>query len=206
MALQDVYNLSTAVVFKQRVMAAIVHAAIIIYNEVANEVQSIITTGNPTGGTFTLTFNGQTTASIPFNATAGQIQAVLQALSNVGAGNVICTSGPLPGAVSVTFSGTLGGSPQNIMTHTDALTGGSAPAVAISRTTAGIAVVNRLNRLALAQKILANPLGYTDLMSIGVADSATVQADWPGPAYAPTGATVDSDISNQVSAIFNAYT
>ncbi len=37
-----------------------------------------------TGGTFTLTFNGQTTAPIPFDATAAQTQAALEALSNIG--------------------------------------------------------------------------------------------------------------------------
>ena len=36
---------------------------------------------NATGGTFTLTFNGQTTAPLAFNATAAQIDAALEALS-----------------------------------------------------------------------------------------------------------------------------
>ena len=40
---------------------------------------------NATGGTFTLTFNGQTTAPIAYNATAAQIDAALEALSNIGA-------------------------------------------------------------------------------------------------------------------------
>ena len=46
------------------------------------------------GGTFTLKFrassedSGQTTAPIPWNATAAQVQAALAALSNVGPGNV----------------------------------------------------------------------------------------------------------------------
>lgn len=51
-----------------------------------DEVQTVTISGGPTGGTFTLTFNGQTTAAIPYNATALQVQAALQALSNVGTG------------------------------------------------------------------------------------------------------------------------
>ena len=41
-----------------------------------DENQTIRVT-NATGGTFTLTFNGQTTAPIAFNATAAQIAAAL---------------------------------------------------------------------------------------------------------------------------------
>ena len=36
---------------------------------------------NATGGTFTLTFKGQTTAPLPFNATAAQVDTALEALS-----------------------------------------------------------------------------------------------------------------------------
>jgi len=43
-----------------------------------NENQTVRAT-NATGGTFTLTFNGQTTAPIPFNATGAQIEAALDA-------------------------------------------------------------------------------------------------------------------------------
>lgn len=43
---------------------------------------------NATGGTFTLTFNSQTTAAIAYNATAAAIQAALEALNNVRPGDV----------------------------------------------------------------------------------------------------------------------
>jgi hypothetical protein len=98
------------------------------------EVQSLIATG-ATSGTFTLTFNGQTTAPIAFNATAAAVQAALVALSTIGAGNLVATGGPLPGtAVVLTFGGALQG-PQNLITATNtALVGGAA---AVTRTTAG---------------------------------------------------------------------
>lgn len=60
-----------------------------------------LTPTNVTGGTFTLTFNGETTGDIPFNATAAQVAAALQALPSVGPGNVVGINGPVNGAVFV---------------------------------------------------------------------------------------------------------
>ncbi len=72
-----------------------------------NEIQTLGLTGTPTTGTFTLTFNGQTTAGIAFNANAAAVQAALEALSTVGAGNVTVT-GPLT-ALVVRFASPPGG-------------------------------------------------------------------------------------------------
>lgn len=47
------------------------------------EVQSITITGGPTGGTFTLTYGGLTTAAIAYNATAATVEAALAALANL---------------------------------------------------------------------------------------------------------------------------
>jgi hypothetical protein len=49
--------------------------------------------GSPTGGTWTYTYGGQTTAPISATATASQIQAALQSLSSIGAGNVTVANG-----------------------------------------------------------------------------------------------------------------
>lgn len=103
-----------------------------------NEVQSLAMSGSPTGGTFTLSFGGQTTEPIPYNATAAQVQAFLEALSSIGEDNVSCSGGALPGtAVTITFQGTLAGAAQSLITHTDSFTGGTSPAAAVSETTLG---------------------------------------------------------------------
>lgn len=103
-----------------------------------NDVQTISITGTPTGGTFTISFNGYTTSAIAYNATAAVVQAALEALPNIGSGNVACTGGALPGtAVVATFQGTLAGQPQPVMTTTDSLTGGTTPASAVAHTTTG---------------------------------------------------------------------
>jgi hypothetical protein len=51
-----------------------------------NEVQRLET--GCEGGSFTLSFEAESTAPIPCSATASQVQAALQALSTIGAGNV----------------------------------------------------------------------------------------------------------------------
>lgn len=57
-------------------------------------------------GTFTLTFDGQTTGAIDFDATAAEIDTALEALSNIGAGDVTCTGGPLnTNPVLIEFTG-----------------------------------------------------------------------------------------------------
>lgn len=105
----------------------------------SDEVQTVTITGTPTGGTYTLTFDGQTTAGIAYDATAGAVQSALEALSNVAPGDVACTGGPHPGTpVVVTFGGTYDGEDVPQMTGSAAsLTGGTTPAVNVSTTTPG---------------------------------------------------------------------
>lgn len=105
-----------------------------------NSKQTLTISGGPTGGTFTLTLSGQTTAAIAYNAEADVVQAAIEALSNVGSGNVRVTEGPFPGEpMTVEFIGAKGGQVVATMTHTDSLTGGSSPAVAVASIQAGAA-------------------------------------------------------------------
>jgi hypothetical protein len=99
-----------------------------------NESQQITITGGPTGGTFTLTFAGQTTAGIAYNASAATVQAALEALGAIEVGDVTCTGGPLPSiAVNVEFTGNFVELDMATMTADSAgLTGGSSPTVVIS--------------------------------------------------------------------------
>lgn len=100
-----------------------------------NEVQTVTVTGSPTGGTFTLTYDTQTTSALPYNATPAAVQTALEALTNIGAGNVTVSGGPLPGtAITVTFKGELANTDVAQMTATSSLTGGSTPAVSVSTT------------------------------------------------------------------------
>jgi hypothetical protein len=53
-----------------------------------DEIQVVTLAGGPTGGTFTLTFEAQTTAAIAYNASAATVQSALEALSNLDVGEV----------------------------------------------------------------------------------------------------------------------
>lgn len=84
-----------------------------------NEIQSIVLP-NPTGGTWTLsvTIRGVTkTATISGTAKASQVQSALEALSNVGAGNIEVTGqGTATNPFLVEFVGDLGGTNWPLMT------------------------------------------------------------------------------------------
>jgi YD repeat-containing protein len=55
-----------------------------------NEVQRVGYSG-AMGGSFTLTYSGQTTSSLAYNASANDVLAALEALSNIGSGDVAVT-------------------------------------------------------------------------------------------------------------------
>lgn len=83
-------------------------------------------TGSPTGGTYTLTVNGATTAPIAYNAAGTVIAAAINALSGVTGISGVTGSGAsspfsltFPSAVSVTANGS-------------SLTGGTSPAVNVT--------------------------------------------------------------------------
>lgn len=101
------------------------------------EVQTLTVTGTPTGGTFTLSYKGQTTAPIAYNASAATIQTELRKLTRLGA--VTAAGGALPGAaVTITFTGKLANQDTPLITANGAaLTGGSAPTASVAQTTKG---------------------------------------------------------------------
>lgn len=102
------------------------------YDIGTDEVQSIIATGG-TAGDFTLTYSGQTTAAIAYNASAATVQTRLEALSNIGVGDVTVTGGLLPNtAVVVTFTGALAKTNVATMTVTDSITDGTAAVTVVT--------------------------------------------------------------------------
>lgn len=88
----------------------------------------------PTGGTFTLTYQGLTTAAIAYNATPATVQAALEALSTVGAGNV-AVSGAAGGPYTIRGQRALERTDQALTGDGSGLTGGS---LSITTTAASI--------------------------------------------------------------------
>jgi Baseplate J-like protein len=134
-------------VLAQRIAGVERATAIDGYIPAVNEKQTVTITGSPTGGTFTLTYSGQTTAAIAYNANAAAVQSALVALSNIGVGDVTVTGGALPGtAVVVEFTGALAGTNVSQMTASSSLTGGSSPAVTVTTTQGGAAAQTNQER------------------------------------------------------------
>jgi hypothetical protein len=131
-----------------------------------NEVQTL-SLGAATAGTFTITFNGQTTSAIAYNATAAVVQAALEALSNVDPGDVTVSGGPLPAQVTLTFGGRYSATDVPQITITPTLTGGTVT-VATSTVGApgnkiGIGANPQLNKSPLFRAVLARGLGPSGL-------------------------------------------
>lgn len=143
----------------------------------ANEVQTVTITGTPSGGTFTLTFDGETTAAIVYNPTASAVQAALEALSNLDPGDVI-VSGSTGGPFTVTFGGKRGGRNVTQLTSTPSLTGGSTPSVTHATTTgggAGAAGADKLFGFLAHPEVLLRDNGtVSDVAAVAVIVDATI--------------------------------
>lgn len=96
-----------------------------------DEVQTVSVSG-ASSGTFTLTFDGETTSAIAYNASAAAVETALEALSNIDAVSV--SGGPLNSSgVAVTFEGENAATDVSLMTVTDSTDG----TVSVVETTAG---------------------------------------------------------------------
>lgn len=109
-----------------------------------NEIQDIVISGAPTGGNFTLMFGGQTTTPITYDAfqpgrdlIPGEIDAKLEALSTIGAGNVEVVA--VADGFRVRFVNNLGDQDVGNLTANGAgLTGGSSPSATVVQVADGV--------------------------------------------------------------------
>ena len=106
-----------------------------------NAVQTITTSGSPTGGTFKISAtppggSATASASIAYNASAATVQSALVTI--FGSGNVVCAGGSLPTAVVCTFQGSDANKAVTLMSqYSNSLTGGSSPKSVYTNTTTG---------------------------------------------------------------------
>ena len=76
----------------------------------SNEIQTITTTDEPDGGTYTLSFGGETTGAIAHDADAAAIKSALVAgISTISTDDIDVTGGPIGAStpIVITFKGTL---------------------------------------------------------------------------------------------------
>lgn len=101
-----------------------------------NEVQTMSITGTPTGGSYRLTFYGQQTAAITYNANAAAVTTALNNLANVEPGDITVT-GTYPN-FTLTFGGQYAAEDVPAITAQPSLTGGTSPNITMATTTGGV--------------------------------------------------------------------
>ena len=125
----------------------------------SNEVQTVAFPAVPTAGTWSITYSGQTAAGLAFNVTANALQAALEGLSTIGAGNVKVWLGANAYTYLVAFQGALAGVDAALLTtNTSTLTPATAPTV--TETTHGAAAVYPANLTKAgwtASRLVLNP-------------------------------------------------
>lgn len=140
----------------------------------ANETQVVTLPGSPTGGTFTLTFQGQTTAAIAYDASTSSVASALEALSNIGSGDVTVTGSA--GSWTVEFTSALAATDLGQMSGNGTnLTGGS---VAVSTTQAAVPNENEQVLLTMSASVTSGTftLTYDSSESTDIAYNATSAA------------------------------
>ena len=127
-----------------------------------SEVQTLdFQNKTPTGGSFTLTFDGQTTSAIDSTADADTIKAALVALPNLDADDIVSVTGTFATDFTVTFADTMGNVPElEVPAHT-LVDGGGAITITPATTTQGIGDTN----LAVTDSITGRVL-YVDTTAI----------------------------------------
>lgn len=171
-----------------------------------NEQQTI--TIDATGGTFTVTYDGQTTGAVAYNAAAGTLEDALEALSNLAPGDVEVTKA---GSVfTLTFGGTLAKTNvAAVTTNAASLTGGASTAT-VATSTPGAAGATSIAVDALSGPIPAGALlewpngiskttaaaaaGDTSIavetLTFNIADNAVSRYSKYGRKYIPSGTPV----------------
>ena len=95
-----------------------------------DELQQVWVDGTPTGGTYTLSLDTETTGTIAYNADAATIAAALEALPSVGSGGAVATHYGRFFKLGTTARGLLSG-------DATGLTGGTSPTIRTRRLVAG---------------------------------------------------------------------
>ena len=72
----------------------------------ANEIQQIDFDSVPGAGWFNISFGGETTSNLAYNANDGDVQSALEALTSIGSGNIAVT-GDFSDGFTLTFQGSL---------------------------------------------------------------------------------------------------
>lgn len=174
-------------------------------DDIQDDLQTIYSAGPVSEGTFKLQFDGQTTAAIDVTerSLASVIEAALEALSNVGTGNVSVSGSDMQGGFEIDFTGLSG--PQPLLTVWDnqvTYNAGELDVVLkVQHTQEGIDVA------ACTGTVTHTRAGHdTDAVTATVTETTIGVPDnhegFPIPAGADPGNPLNFDVSVPISAIY----
>jgi len=151
---------------QEYILKLIFHAPLAL----VNCEQLITITGTPAGGSYKLSAGDPVgtieTISIAYNAADSTVQAALETLTAIGAGNVLVT-GSAGGPYTVEFIGDLAAKPIPLLyMSTNALTGGSSPTVVVTSSVVGEGTIPQFYYLGLSQDDRATLTEAVSLASI----------------------------------------
>jgi hypothetical protein len=113
----------------------------------ASEAQ-LITLKKANGGTFTLTYQSETTTPLAWNANVATVQSALEALSTIGTGNVTVNS-PVGGSYAVTFEAAMSNDYVDLLVADASTLTSPAAAVNIATQTPGAPAVNAAQTITI---------------------------------------------------------
>lgn len=153
--------------------------------------------GGASGGTFTVTYGGQTTSALAYNISAANFKTAILGLSSVGAGNAEAVA--VTGGFEIYFKGALAGQTASVTADFASLTGSTDPAVTISNWNPGY---NR-GAFVLAMRSLPIPDPSTGARAVAMRDPETGLVVRVVMAYNPTylGQQVTVDVLYGVKTI-----
>jgi hypothetical protein len=127
-----------------------------------NEVQELRVDAEVSGGTFTLSYEAQPTGALPFDATPAQVQAGLEALPAIGAGNVSVAEGQTgTRSYAIAFTHVLGSEDvPSLAVSSAGLIGGEARLIGVA-STAGFAFNGHIGEGALTAATAVVPFTYS---------------------------------------------
>jgi len=168
-----------------------------------SEIQRISFTGQVTGGFFNLSFRGKVTTPLQSNATREDVRLALEAINELGIGNVSTLGGPLPGAaIDVYFQGDLANRDVPTLEVLATLTGQDAGAI-IENVRGGIEAVEELASIAPRdQRYLQAALDYvrpvTSVVTYQQAPGIQTRVNWQNIYATTTSAEVIRYVTGKV--------
>jgi len=162
-----------------------------------SEVQTMSIDGNPNGGHYHLTYDGQTTGEIDHDAPStgiGSIQEALEALPNVNTGDITVAGGAKgldSGDVTFTFSDSLG-DVSMILVDDSALTGSGALDVTVTETEKGVDTWIKKNSNTVTDALTGITLNLHDVTEVDEPIKITISRN--------TGA-----VSGKINSMVSAY-